>query len=132
HVLNHREPDYLEQLRALTSSGPDIIIEMLANQNLDHDLTIVAKRGRIVVVGNRGRVEIDPRKAMGKDASVLGMSLWNISEDDLVRIHEALGRGFADGSLTPVVSREMPLAEAARAHELVLEPGAKGKIVLIP
>lgn len=132
HVLNHHAPDYLEQLGTLTNGGPDIIIEMLANQNLDHDLGVLGKRGRIVIVGNRGRTEIDARKAMSKDASIMGMSLWNISEDDLVRIHESLGRGFADGALTPVVSQELPLAEATRAHALVLEPGAKGKIVLIP
>ena len=105
---------------------------MLANQNLDLDLTVLARQGRVVVVGNRGRVEIDPRKAMAKDAAILGMSLWSISEDDLARIHDGLGRGFADGSLTPVVGRELPLADAARAHQLILEPGARGKIVLIP
>jgi NADPH2:quinone reductase len=132
HVLNHREAGYLDHMASITSGGPDIIIEMLANQNLDTDLTILAKFGRIVVVGNRGRVEIDPRKTMGKDAAILGMSFWNVNEADLARIHEGLGRGFADGSLAPVVGRELPLADAARAHELVLAPGAQGKIVLIP
>ncbi|MEZ5286544.1 MAG: NADPH:quinone reductase [Vicinamibacterales bacterium] len=132
HVLNHREPGYLDQVASLSDGGPDVIIEMLANQNLENDLTVLGKGGRIVVVGNRGTIEIDPRKAMGKDASILGMSLWNIGEGDLLRIHDALGRGFADGSLTPVVSEELPLAEAARAHTLVVQPGAKGKIVLIP
>ncbi|HVG83038.1 MAG TPA: NADPH:quinone reductase [Vicinamibacterales bacterium] len=132
HVLNHREAGYLDQLGSITSGGPDVIVEMLANQNLDLDLTVLARQGRVVVVGNRGRVEIDPRKAMAKDAAILGMSLWSISEDDLARIHDGLGRGFADGSLTPVVGRELPLADAARAHQLILEPGARGKIVLIP
>ena len=38
--------------------------------------------------------------------------------------------GFSDGALTPVVSTELPLADAPRAHKLIMEPGAKGKIVL--
>jgi len=132
HVLNHREPGYLDHLASIAHGGPDIVIEMLANVNLDTDLTILARNGRIVVVGNRGRVEIDPRKAMAKEAAILGMALWNTGEDELARIHEGLGRGFEDGTLTPVVGLELPLADAARAHQLVLAPGAKGKLVLVP
>jgi NADPH2:quinone reductase len=132
HVLNHREAGYLDHIASITSGGPDIVIEMLANVNLDTDLTILARHGRIVVVGNRGRVEIDPRKAMAKEAAILGMALWNTAEDELARIHEGLGRGFANGTLTPVVGRELPLADAAGAHQLVLAAGARGKVVLIP
>jgi NADPH:quinone reductase-like Zn-dependent oxidoreductase len=33
--------------------------------------------------------------------------------------------------LRPVVGKELPLAEAARAHKEILEPGSAGKIVLI-
>lgn len=132
HVLNHREAGYLDHLGLMAPGGPNVIVEMLANQNLDTDLTIVAMNGRIVVVGSRGRVEIDPRKTMAKEAAILGMAFWNIGETDLARIHEGLGRGFVDGTLTPVIGRELPLAEAARAHQLVLAPGAQGKTVLIP
>ena len=60
--------------------GPDVIIEMLANVNLDHDLTMLAPRGRVVIVGNRGRIEIDPRKIMGKDGAIHGMAFWNQSD----------------------------------------------------
>jgi NADPH2:quinone reductase len=132
HVLNHRESGYLEQVTSLTGGGPNVIIEMLANQNLDHDLAILAKYGRIVIVGNRGRVEIDPRRIMGKEATVMGTAFWNLTAEDLAPIHAEMGKGFADGTLTPVVSRELPLADAAQAHHLVMEPGARGKIVLVP
>lgn len=132
HVFNHRSPGYLEQVSAALPGGPNVIVEMLANVNLDHDLTLLARHGRIVVVGNRGRVEIDPRKTMGKEAAVLGMALWNLSEDELAGIHRQLAPGLADGTLTPVVSVELPLADAPRAHTLILEPGARGKIVLVP
>jgi NADPH2:quinone reductase len=47
-------------------------------------------------------------------------------------MHAALGAGLANGTLRPVVGRELPLAEAAAAHRTVLEPGAYGKIVLVP
>jgi NADPH2:quinone reductase len=132
HVLNHREPGYLDHLASMTSGGPDVIIEMLANQNLDADLSVLAPRGRIVVVGNRGRVEIDPRKTMAKEAAILGTAFWNLTAEDLARIHEALGRAFEEGKLAPVIGHELPLADAAKAHDMVLMPGARGKIVLLP
>ena len=133
HAVNHRDADAFEQIAKLTDGrGPDVVIEMLANVNLDRDLGLVAPGGRIVVVGNRGRIEIDPRKAMGRDAAILGMSMWNIPADELARIHAGLVAGLESGVLTPVVAAEMPLADAARAHRMVMEPGAKGKIVLVP
>jgi NADPH2:quinone reductase len=133
HVLDHRAPDYLEQLMGLTRGrGVDIIIEMLANVNLDRDLNVLARGGRVVVVGNRGTVEINPRAAMARDASIHGMSLLNTPAEELAGIHAALVAGLENGTLRPVVGRELPLAEAAQAHEAVLEAGAYGKIVLIP
>ena len=133
HVLDHTKPDYLEELMRLTDGrGADVILEMLANVNLAKDLTVVAKLGRIVVIGNRGTIEINPRDAMGRDASVFGMALWNASDRELASLHAAIGAGLATGVLKPVVGTELPLREAAKAHVQVLAPGAYGKIVLIP
>ncbi|HEY6006772.1 MAG TPA: zinc-binding dehydrogenase, partial [Geobacteraceae bacterium] len=91
-----------------------------------------APKGRVVVVGSRGTVEIDPRDTMGRDAAILGMALFNASEREMASIHAALGAGLENGTLRPVVGQEMPLAEAPRSHAAVLEPGAYGKIVLVP
>jgi NADPH2:quinone reductase len=132
-VLDHHAEGYLEKLSALTEGrGVDVVLEMLANVNLNKDLEIVAKYGRVVVIGNRGTVEINPRLTMTRDASILGMSLVNAKKEELAVIHAALIAGLGNGTLRPVVGREMPLSDAARAHEAVLQPGAHGKIVLIP
>jgi len=109
-----------------------VIVEMLANANLARDLGLLAFGGRVVVVGCRGSIEINPRDAMMRDASILGMSLWNASPEDLASIHSALVAGLENKSLRPVVGQEIPLAEAPRAHVAVMEPGAYGKIVLVP
>ncbi|MDP6346636.1 MAG: NADPH:quinone reductase [Alphaproteobacteria bacterium] len=133
HAVDHGKDGYLETVRELTGgAGPDLILEMLANVNLQSDLDLVARFGRIVVVGNRGTIEINPRAAMMKELDILGLALWNYSADELRSVQRALIAGLENGSLRPVVGREMPLAEASRAHVAVLEPGAYGKIVLIP
>lgn len=133
HVLNHRDADYLAQIPTLTDGhGLDVIVEMLANVNLDRDLDVLAPRGRLVVIGNRGRVEIDPRKIMARDAAILGMVLFNTSREELAAIHAGLVAGLENGTLRPVIGKELPLAAAAEAHKAVMEPGAFGKIVLLP
>ena len=132
-VVNHREEGYEAALSDFAGGrGFDVILEMLANVNLDRDLDLVGRFGRVVVVGSRGRTEIDPRKAITRDASVLGMTLFNVQPEEFQSIHAALFAGLEAGRLRPVVGKELPLAEAARAHREVLEPGARGKIVLLP
>lgn len=133
HVLDHSAPDYLERLRALTGGrGVDVVLEMLANVNLGKDLQILATNGRVAVIGSRGTVEINPRDAMSRDAAILSMTLLNLSERDAASIHAALVAGLENGTLHPVVGQELPLAEAPRAHQAVMQPGAYGKIVLVP
>ena len=133
HVLDHRAPDYLKQVMDLTGGqGVDVILEMLSNVNLGKDLPVLAKFGRVVVIGARGTVEINPRDAMMRDAAILGMTYGNASDREMAGIHAALVAGLANGTLRPVIGKEMPLKDAPRAHEDVLEPGAYGKIVLIP
>ena len=132
-VLNHKSADHITQALAATDGrGFDVILEMLANVNLANDLTILAPGGRVVVIGNRGAVEINPREIMGRDAAILGMSLWNASPKDVTSIHAAIFAGLENKSLRPVIGKEMPLAEAPRAHMEIMEAGAYGKIVLIP
>ncbi len=133
HVLNHRKPDYLSEVMPLTEGrGVDAVLEMLANVNLGKDLGILAVNGRVVVIGSRGKVEIDARDAMIRNADIRAMLLTNVPAHEKASIHAALGAGLANGTLTPVIGRELPLAEAAQAHKLIMEPGAHGKIILKP
>jgi NADPH:quinone reductase len=132
-VLDHKTPDHFDKALSLTGGrGYDVIVEMLANVNLARDLTILAHGGRVIVVGNRGNIEINPRDVMMRDAAVLGMSLWNISPADSLGVHAALGAGLENKTLRPIIAQEIPLAEASRAHVAVMESSALGKIVLVP
>ncbi len=132
-VFDHRAPDHFEQIMKATSGrGVDVIVELLANENLGKDLTILAKGGRVVVIGSRGRVEIDPRDTMQRDADIRGMVLPNTPPAELASIHAALVVGLENGTLRPLIGKEFSLADAAKAHRAVMQSGALGKIVLVP
>jgi NADPH2:quinone reductase len=131
-VFDHRAPDHFEQIMNATNGrGVDVIVELLANVNLGKDLTILAKGGRVAIVGSRGRVEIDPRDTMQRDVDLRGMVLPNTPAAEMASIHAALVAGLENGTLRPVIGKEFPLAAAAQAHRAVTESGALGKIVLV-
>src|SRR5438876_1295631 len=133
HALDHTAPDYLDELLRLTGGkGVNVVLEMLANVNLAKDLDIVAMHGRIVVIGNRGTIAINPRGAMNKNAAIIGVALFHASPAQLAGIHAALVEGLGNGTLRPVIAQEIPLAQAPRAHEAVMAAGHRGKIVLVP
>lgn len=132
-IFDHSKPGYLEEIRAATGGrGPDLIIEMLANVNLENDMAIAAHKGRIVIVGNRGKIEITPRLMMKGNLDVMGMSLHNTTDAELHRAWAHIVQGVESGKLKPIIGETMPLAQAAAAHEKILAPGAAGKLILIP
>jgi NADPH2:quinone reductase len=132
-IFDHTSTDYQKQITAKTGGkGVDLVVEMLANVNLVRDLEMIAMRGRVVIVGNRGALEINPRSIMSKDAMVIGLTNWNATPRELAAAHAAIIAGMKRCGFKPEVGREMPLADAPRAHEAVMKPGAYGKIVLIP
>jgi NADPH:quinone reductase len=132
-VFDHNDPGYRQAILAATGGrGVDCILEMLANVNLGEDLRLLASRGRVVVIGSRGNVEINPRDAMIRDADIRGMILANASREELNTIYHSLGEHLAAGRIQPVIGKELPLAAAAEAHRAVMSPKAHGKIVLIP
>lgn len=132
-VFDHSKPGYQEEIiKATGGRGVDIILEMLANVNLAHDTKLLALRGRIIVIGNRGEVTINPRELMLRRASIRAFTLWALTPDEEKEIHSGLSAGLESGTFRPVVGKELPLGEAARAHKEILEPGAAGKIVLVP
>ncbi len=133
HVLDHSDDSHLAEINDVTDGkGVDVIIEMLANVNLQKDFDALAMFGRIVVVGNRGSLDFNPRVIMGKDATVYGMSLFNSLQSDRDMIHAAIFDGLSKGYLNPIINKSMPLADAPNAHHEVIESKAFGKITLRP
>jgi NADPH2:quinone reductase len=132
-IFDHSKAGYQEEiLKATGGRGVDVILEMLANVNLAADLKLLATNGRVIIIGNRGEITINPRDLMLRRASARGFTLWAVTPEEEKEIHAGLIAGLENGTLRPVVGKELPLAEAARAHKEILEPGAAGKIVLVP
>jgi len=132
-AFDHGKAGYRDEiLKATGGKGVGVILEMLANVNLGHDLTLLAQGGRVIVIGSRGEVTINPRDLMVRRASVHAFTLWGLSDVERAQVSAALVAGLENGTLKPVVGKEIPLAEAARAHVEVMAPGAFGKIVLLP
>lgn len=137
HVVDHGSDEHFEEILRLTDGrGVDVILEMRSDLNLGRDLPLLAHRGRVVCIGNRGplnegRVSVNARDLMRRDAAVLGMLLPNADDTSVTGIHRELVEGLADGRLRPVAARGLSLADAARAHVEVMQRPSMGKIILL-
>ena len=132
-AFNHTKTGYLDDIMKATGGrGVDIVLEMLANVNLANDTKLLATNGRVIVIGNRGEITINARELMSRRASIRAFTLWGVTESEEADIHAGIIAGLENGTLRPVVGKEMPLGDASRAHKEILEPGAAGKIVLVP
>jgi NADPH2:quinone reductase len=133
-VLDHSAPGHLDALTELVPElggrGVDLVVEMLADVNLAADLEHLARYGRVVVVGSRGSLEFTPRLTMAAEADVRGTALWNARPEEWQESLRAVAAALDSRVLRPTVGRALPLEQAAEAHRLVLERGARGKLVL--
>jgi NADPH:quinone reductase len=133
-VFDHTKAGYQEQiLKATAGRGVNLILEMLANVNLGHDLKLLAMNGRVIVIGSRGEVTVTPRDLMARRGSVHAFTLWAVTDAESAELHAGIYAGLENGTLRPVVGKELPLKDAKQAHVDVMAPsGAFGKIVLVP
>lgn len=129
-ALGHHDWD--EAMGLTGGEGFDLIVEMAAHISLGDDIPTLKPGGRVAVVGSRGPVTINPRDLMSREASIVGvMNGWS-TPNEREQMNRELAEGLTSGRLKPVVGRRYPLTAASDAHRAVMEPGAYGKIVLIP
>ncbi len=115
-VFDHTDEDHYGEI-CDHAACVNVIIEMLANVNLERDFECLGMFGRIVVVGNRGSLTFTPRLAMTKDATIYGMSLFNAPQEKRDEIHAAIFKGLEEGDLKPVDNKTFSLDEAPKAHQ---------------
>ncbi len=133
HIVDHFHRDHMQQVMEFTEGhGVNVILEMLANVNLGYDLPVLAPGARVVIIGSRSPVEINPRDLMRPEAAILGMLVFSATEKELASIHAAIAAGLENRTLGPIIDREVPLSEAAEAHRFLETSEHLGKTVLIP
>jgi len=131
-AFDHTRAGYTDEIMKATGGrGVDVVLEMLANVNLSADMKMLATNGRVIVIGNRGEITINARDIMVKRGSIRAFTLWVVTDSEAADIFAGLNAGFENGTLRPVVGKELPLKDAAQAHIDILAPGAHGKIALI-
>ncbi len=132
HVFNHNHKSYEKKMvDHIGGEGFDVIIEHLANINLGHDVQMVKEGARIMVVGCRGTVNLNPRHLMLTEASIRGVSLGLSAPVQWREMGAAIVAGCEAGWVSPVINREYGMNEVQQVHyDIVHSKGAKGKLVL--
>ncbi|XP_062960720.1 quinone oxidoreductase isoform X1 [Cynocephalus volans] len=136
-VFNHREVNYIDKIKkSVGEKGVDVIIEMLANVNLSNDLKLLSYGGRVMIVGSRGPIEINPRDTMANETSIIGVAVLSSTkvgkEEEFQQFAAGLQAGMEIGWLKPVIGSQYPLEKVAQAHENIIHgSGAAGKMILL-
>merc|ERR1712002_166638 len=131
HVFNHNHKNYDKKMLEHLGTGFDVIIEHLANINLGHDIQMLKEKARVMIVGCRGAVSINPRHLMLPEASIRGVSLGSTTPTEWSEMGAAIVAGIEAGWVSPVINEEYTMDQVAQVHhDIVHNKGAKGKLVL--
>lgn len=124
-VLNHRSDNYLEEIKSV-----DLVIEMLANINLEKDLSILNQRGRIIIVGNRGELTFNPRLTMEKEADIRGIAVWNATKDENEESLNKIQIMLEKGELHPEIGSIYSMENVREAQDDLVNKPSNGKMLL--
>jgi NADPH2:quinone reductase len=131
-VIDYREEDVAARVREISPDGPDVIVEVSAD-NLDLDLDVIAPGGNIAIyVG--GKVSVPSFKAMVKNVSLDFVLTYTTTPEEkgnaVAAVAEAVASGaFRVGEEAGLPILRYPLDRIAEAHEAV-ENHAVGKVVV--
>jgi NADPH:quinone reductase-like Zn-dependent oxidoreductase len=128
-AIDHYTQDVTKEVRRLTSNrGVDIVVEHVGVATFERSVKSLAVGGRLVTCGATTGYDarLDLRSLFAKQLQILGSYMGTKSE--LLAAAPLL----FDGTFTPVIDREVPLAEVADAHRALEAKETYGKIVLRP
>lgn len=123
-------------LRHTGRRGVDAVLDLVGGDYVGGNLRALAVRGRILLVGlvAGSSHQLDLRLLLQRRASITGTVLRTRSLEEKVTAVRAFVRDviplLEHGRVAPVIDDVLPLAEAARAHEIVAANRNYGKIVL--
>jgi putative PIG3 family NAD(P)H quinone oxidoreductase len=136
-AISYADEDFVDAVREFTGgSGADVILDIMGAAYLPRNVAALATGGRLVVIGTQGgrRGELDLGLLLHKRASVQASSLRARPAAEkaaiVAAVREQVWPLIAAGKVVPVVDRVLPLAQAARAHQLLEDSAHIGKILL--
>ncbi|GAA1646409.1 NAD(P)H-quinone oxidoreductase [Georgenia ruanii] len=138
-AIDYKGQDVVAAVKEATGGrGVDVILDVLGAGGLGDNVRMLATAGRLVVIGTqKGRKgELDLGMLLTKRASIHAATLRArplVQKAAVVEdVRERAWPMLDGGLLRPVIAERLPLAEAARAHELLDSGTVFGKIVLLP
>lgn len=132
YALNHINQNNKKDLLEITKdNGPDVIIEMLANANLETDMQVISNQGRIIIVGSRDTIEVNPRHLMSNEATVTGMTFTFPTEEEMNELYYGVSALLKTGVIDPLIGEEFTLDQPVEAHKALMESSGNGRTVFI-
>jgi NADPH2:quinone reductase len=140
-VLDYRSPNLDEEIRhhAAITGGVNIWFETQREPTLERTISMMAPRGRIILMaGRQARPEFPLGAFYTKDLSMIGFAMFNASPVEQRECANAINDLFVRSGWHPAVGLTLPLSQAAYAHQFQEENTLRkagtlaGKIVLIP
>jgi len=138
-VINYKQENEAEAIRRFAPEGVNVWFETLREQNLEMAVSLLAMRGRLVLIAGR---QSKPKFPVGsfyvKDCKAFGFAMFNAPPEEQQRAAEQINQWLKNGKLRPVIGRVLRLSQAVEAHRLQEQNtlgGAGnlvGKIVLEP
>jgi NADPH2:quinone reductase len=136
HLIDYTKGSFRERVKELTGGrGADVVYDPVGGEVFEQSLRCIAWCGRLLVIGFAGGKipHVPANILLVKNVDVLGYywgSYRKFRPDLVKRSYETLFGWFEAGKLKPHVSHRLPLAEAARAIDLLKRREATGKVVL--
>lgn len=137
-AINYREQDFVEAVKAATDgTGVDVILDMVGGDYIQRNIKSLAVEGRLVQIAflEGGKAEVNFTPVMLKRLTITGSTLRPQPVANKAAIAQSLRTRIWPlidaGRIRPVIHARFPLAQAAKAHELMESSAHIGKIVLV-
>jgi NADPH:quinone reductase len=136
HLIDYASEDLRDRVKAITGGrGVDVVYDPVGGDAFDQSLRCIAWEGRIIIIGfAAGRIQQIPANlVLVKNIDVIGFfwgSYRRYKPHLMAQSYQHLFAWFEAGKLHPHVSHRLPLAEVARAFELLKTRKSTGKVVL--
>ena len=119
-ALNYKLDDIPARLREFAPEGVDLWYESTRDPNLEVNLSLLRKRGRLIVIAGRAARPVLPFGLFyPRDISILGFAMFNASPEEQRISADQINRWVEAGQLKTLVGKTFPLDEAAHAHKFL-------------